>query len=85
MPKYLSFDGPVRNRRLGKRDTLLLIRDIWREKAASDAEVRILGSRFLQQLGGWGGGGGVGILCYSGQDFFHEKCGLISEWKLTQP
>ena len=40
VPKYLSFDGPVRNRRLGKRDTLLLIRDIWREKAASDAEVR---------------------------------------------
>ena len=63
VPKYLSFDGPVRNRRLGKRDTLLLIRDIWREKAASDAEVRILGSRFLQQ---WGFGGvGVGVFWYT--------------------
>ncbi|KAK7114786.1 translin-associated factor X-interacting protein 1-like [Littorina saxatilis] len=38
IPKYLRFVGQVRNRRLGKRDTLLLIRDIWREKAASDAE-----------------------------------------------
>lgn len=37
VPKYLRFDGPVRNRRLGKRDCLLLIRDIWREKAAHDA------------------------------------------------
>ncbi|XP_076449888.1 translin-associated factor X-interacting protein 1-like isoform X1 [Babylonia areolata] len=38
VPKYLSFEGQVRNRRLGKRDTLLLIRDIWREKAVADAE-----------------------------------------------
>ena len=29
----------MRNRRLGKRDCTLLIRDIWREKAANDAEV----------------------------------------------
>lgn len=38
VPKFLQADGPVRNRHLGKRDTLLLIRDIWREKAAADAE-----------------------------------------------
>ena len=47
VPKYLSFDGPVRNRHLGKRDTLLLIRDIWREKAAVDAEVGMRVSLFL--------------------------------------
>ena len=39
MPKFLQFEGQVRNRRLGKRDTILLVRDIWREKAAHDAEV----------------------------------------------
>ncbi|CAH1779147.1 unnamed protein product [Owenia fusiformis] len=38
VPKYLRFEGQVRNRRLGKRDTALLIRDIWREKASHDAE-----------------------------------------------
>ena len=32
-------DGKIRNRRLGKRDTALLIKDIWQEKAAHDAEV----------------------------------------------
>ena len=39
VPKYLQYDGKVRNRRLGKRDTALLVKDIWREKVASDAEV----------------------------------------------
>ncbi|KAK3085940.1 hypothetical protein FSP39_011055 [Pinctada imbricata] len=37
VPKYLRYEGPVRNRRLGKRDCSLLVRDIWREKAAHDA------------------------------------------------
>ncbi|XP_045191892.2 translin-associated factor X-interacting protein 1-like [Mercenaria mercenaria] len=37
VPKYLQHDGPVRNRRLGKRDASLLIKDIWREKGAHDA------------------------------------------------
>ena len=40
MPKFLRYEGQVRNRRLGKRDTSLLIKDIWQEKAAHDAEVR---------------------------------------------
>ncbi|KAK3586266.1 hypothetical protein CHS0354_006958 [Potamilus streckersoni] len=38
IPKYLRCEGQVRNRRLGKRDTSLLIKDIWREKIAHDAE-----------------------------------------------
>lgn len=38
VPKFLRYDGQVRNRRLGKRDTSLLIKDIWQEKAAHDAE-----------------------------------------------
>ncbi|XP_069112675.1 translin-associated factor X-interacting protein 1-like [Argopecten irradians] len=38
VPKYLQVEGPVRNRRLGKRDCSMLIRDIWREKVAHDAE-----------------------------------------------
>ncbi|KAJ8302492.1 hypothetical protein KUTeg_018888 [Tegillarca granosa] len=38
IPKYLRYDGPIRNRRLGKRDCSLLIKDIWREKTANDAE-----------------------------------------------
>ena len=29
----------MRNRHLGKRDVALLVRDIWREKGASDAQV----------------------------------------------
>lgn len=37
IPAYLRFNGHVRNRRLGKRDCSLLVRDIWREKAANDA------------------------------------------------
>ncbi|CAG5134361.1 unnamed protein product [Candidula unifasciata] len=42
--EYLRCDQPVRNRRLSKRDTVLLIRDIWRTKSAKDAE-RTDGSR----------------------------------------
>lgn len=38
VPVYLRFEGPVKNRKIGKRDTALLVRDIWREKSASDAE-----------------------------------------------
>lgn len=38
VPKFLRFEGQVRNRRLGKRDMSLLIKDIWQEKAAHDAE-----------------------------------------------
>ncbi|KAK3746382.1 hypothetical protein QZH41_018214, partial [Actinostola sp. cb2023] len=38
VPRVMRFDGQVRNRRLGKRDTSLLIKDIWQEKAAHDAE-----------------------------------------------
>ncbi|ELT95990.1 hypothetical protein CAPTEDRAFT_174103 [Capitella teleta] len=38
VPKYLRHEGQVRNRRLGKRDTALLIKDIWREKSTKDAE-----------------------------------------------
>ncbi|XP_048577209.1 translin-associated factor X-interacting protein 1 isoform X2 [Nematostella vectensis] len=38
VPRFLRFEGQVRNRRLGKRDTSLLIKDIWQEKAAHDAE-----------------------------------------------
>lgn len=42
VPKYLQHDGPVRNRRLGKRDASLLIKDIWREKGAHDAAVSLM-------------------------------------------
>ncbi|ESO91005.1 hypothetical protein LOTGIDRAFT_191501 [Lottia gigantea] len=38
VPVYLQHEGPVRNRRISKRDCNLLIRDIWREKSANDAE-----------------------------------------------
>ncbi|XP_048254732.1 translin-associated factor X-interacting protein 1-like [Haliotis rufescens] len=38
IPAYLRSDGQVRNRRLGKRDCSLLIKDIWREKGAHDAQ-----------------------------------------------
>ncbi|XP_064611191.1 translin-associated factor X-interacting protein 1-like isoform X2 [Liolophura sinensis] len=38
VPPYLRCEGHVRNRRLGKRDCALLIKDIWREKSAQDAE-----------------------------------------------
>ena len=39
VPMYLRYEGQVRNRRLGKRDLLLLVKDIWREKTVYDAEV----------------------------------------------
>jgi len=38
VPAYLRFEGKVRNRRLGRRDTALLIKDIWREKIAGGDE-----------------------------------------------
>nr|XP_002739306.1 PREDICTED: translin-associated factor X-interacting protein 1-like [Saccoglossus kowalevskii] len=38
IPKYLRHEGKVKNRKLGKRDTVLLIKDIWREKVTYDAE-----------------------------------------------
>ncbi|KAK0048078.1 translin-associated factor X-interacting protein 1 [Biomphalaria pfeifferi] len=38
VPIYLRYDQPVRNRRLSKRDTALLVRDIWRTKSVKDAE-----------------------------------------------
>ncbi|CAL1533624.1 unnamed protein product [Lymnaea stagnalis] len=38
VPIYLRHDQPVRNRRLSKRDTALLVREIWRTKSAKDAE-----------------------------------------------
>ena len=52
VPKFLRYEGQVRNRRLGKRDTSLLIKDIWQEKAAHDAEVRdnIQGHLFADKL-----------------------------------
>lgn len=52
VPKFLRYEGQVRNRRLGKRDTSLLIKDIWQEKAAHDAEVReiVQGHLFLDKL-----------------------------------
>lgn len=52
VPKFLRYEGQVRNRRLGKRDTSLLIKDIWQEKAAHDAEVRdiVQGHSFADKL-----------------------------------
>lgn len=38
VPAYLRYEGPVRNRKIGKRDTALLVRDIWREKSEQDAK-----------------------------------------------
>ncbi|XP_077993673.1 translin-associated factor X-interacting protein 1-like [Glandiceps talaboti] len=38
VPKYLRFEGKVKNRKLGKRDVALLIKDVWREKITYDSE-----------------------------------------------
>ncbi|XP_059164929.1 translin-associated factor X-interacting protein 1-like [Physella acuta] len=38
VPIYLRTTEPVRNRRLSKRDAVLLIRDVWKSKSAKDAE-----------------------------------------------
>lgn len=46
--KYLRFDGFVRNRRFGKRDCLLFIRDIWREKVVYDVFVSLLILEFVR-------------------------------------
>ena len=32
VPAYLRFEEKVRNRRLGKRDCLLTIKDLWNER-----------------------------------------------------
>lgn len=39
VPKYLRYEGKVRNRRVGKRDCLVYIHDIWRKKGVHDAQV----------------------------------------------
>lgn len=35
----MRYEGQVRNRHFGKRETALLIKDIWTAKAAAEAEV----------------------------------------------
>ena len=42
MPAYLRYEGQVRNRHLCLRDTILLITDVWKEKAIHDAQVCVL-------------------------------------------
>ncbi|XP_019638236.1 PREDICTED: translin-associated factor X-interacting protein 1-like [Branchiostoma belcheri] len=37
VPAYLRYEGQVRNRKLAKRDLAIVIKDVWREKAAHDA------------------------------------------------
>lgn len=32
VPAYLRFEGQVRNRHLGKRETSLLVKDIWKQR-----------------------------------------------------
>lgn len=39
IPKYLRFEGKVKNRRISKRDALLLIKDVWEERLSSEIEV----------------------------------------------
>lgn len=38
VPKYLRYEGKVRNRHVSKRDCLVYIHDIWRKKGLRDAE-----------------------------------------------
>ena len=38
IPKYLRCEGKIRNRRISKRDTLLLIKDVWQERISSEVE-----------------------------------------------
>ncbi|XP_028391683.1 translin-associated factor X-interacting protein 1-like [Dendronephthya gigantea] len=38
IPKYLRYEGKVRNRRISKRDVLLLIKDVWQERLSSEIE-----------------------------------------------
>jgi len=38
VPKYLQWDGSIRNRGLSKRDTEMLIKNFWREKDKADAK-----------------------------------------------
>ena len=39
VPKYLQWDGPIKNRNLKKRDTEMLIKQFWREKDKADAKL----------------------------------------------
>ena len=36
VPAYRQYEGQVRNRHLGKRETTMLIKDLWKEKAIAD-------------------------------------------------
>lgn len=38
IPKYLRYEGKVRNRRISKRDALLLVKDVWQERLSSEIE-----------------------------------------------
>jgi len=38
VPAYLRYEGQVRNRHLGKKETAILIKDVWKEKTAANAE-----------------------------------------------
>jgi hypothetical protein len=38
VPKYLRWDGRVRNRHLGMRDVTFMIQDIWTQKKINDDE-----------------------------------------------
>ena len=38
IPKYLRCEGKIRNRRISKRDTLQLIKDVWQERISSEVE-----------------------------------------------
>lgn len=45
IPKYLQWDGMIRNRNLNKRDTELLIKNFWRDKDKADAKRNGAGRR----------------------------------------
>ncbi|KAF6034731.1 TSNAXIP1 [Bugula neritina] len=40
VPAYLRYEGQVRNRHLGKKETAILIKDVWKEKTAANAETK---------------------------------------------
>lgn len=39
MPVYLRCDGLVRNKKLTKKEVVAILREIWRDKISSDAQV----------------------------------------------
>lgn len=41
VPKYLRCDGKIRNKRISKRDALLLIKDVWQERRLTKIEVNV--------------------------------------------